>query len=138
MGAARRIVAAVSLLVLAVSLASPLPLGETRARLLRFQASLAGDPGYRSDAMSFWFDPEYAAFLEEVRRRTPETATVTVLVPVRPDLYRYQAYYRLAPRRVVEERWKDQADVVATYKPEVGRAPGGEEIPGGRIWIRPR
>ena len=88
--------------------------------------------------MGFWFDPAYLAFLDAVERRVPETATVIVLTPRTPDLYRYQANYRLAPRRVVEERWMNEADVVATYETEVGRGPGGEEIPGGQIWIRPR
>ena len=133
---ARRALAAFSLLVLAVSLASPLDRRETNDRLRRVAAAFSGDAGYRSDRMSFWFDPEYAAFLQEVARRTPESATVAVLVPRRPDLYKYQAFYRLAPRRVVEERWIGEADVVATYRTERGRGPGGIEIVGGRLWTR--
>jgi hypothetical protein len=86
--------------------------------------------------MGFWFDPDYLGFLDEVGRRVPRAATVAVLVPPRPDLYKYQANYRLAPRRVVEERWLDEADVVATYKSEIGRGPGGEAIPGGLLWKR--
>lgn len=133
---ARRALAVLSLLVLAVSLASPLDVGATAARFRRFAAALAGETEYRSDRMSFWFDPDYAAFLEEVRRRTPESATVAVLVPRRPDLYTVQAHYRLAPRRVVEERWIAEADAVATYRTEAGRGPGGVAIAGGRLWTR--
>jgi hypothetical protein len=133
---ARQALAGLSLVVLAVSLVSPLDRDATVARARRFAAAVSGEPGYRSDRMSFWFDPEYAAFLEDVRRRTPESATVAVLVPRRPDLYKYQAYYRLAPRRVVEERWLGEADVVATYRTETARGPGGIEIAGGRLWTR--
>lgn len=133
---ARRALAGLSLVVLAVSLVSPLDRDATAARSRRFAAAVSGEAGYRSERMSFWFDPEYAAFLEDVRRRTPESATVAVLVPRRPDLYKYQAYYRLAPRRVVEERWLGEADVVATYRTETGRGPGGIEIVGGRLWTR--
>lgn len=132
----KRALAALSLLVLAVSLVSPLDRDGTAGRFRRFAAAVSGDPDYRSDRMSFWFDPDYAAFLDDVRRRTPESATVAVLVPRRPDLYKYQAYYRLAPRRVVEEKWIAEADVVATYRTEIGRGPGGVEIVGGRLWTR--
>ena len=130
--------AKVALLLLALSLITPFQPAQTKARLRRLASALRGDPSYRPENMGFWFDPAYLAFLEEVARRAPETATVTVLTPRAPDLYRYQANYRLAPRRVVEERWADEADVAATYKTEMGRGPGGEEVPGGRIWIRPR
>ncbi len=133
---ARQALAGLSLFVLAVSLASPFDRDATAARFRRFAAALTQEAGYRSDGMSFWFDPDYAAFLEDVARRTPSSATVSVLVPRRPDLYKYQAYYRLAPRRVVEERWIGEADVVATYRTEAGRGPGGVEIVGGRLWTR--
>jgi hypothetical protein len=58
---------------------------------------------------------------------------VTILVPPRPDLYLYEANYQLAPRRVVEERWKDEAAFVATYGNEAGREPQGRRISGGRL-----
>src|SRR5215831_2373639 len=121
----RRALAVLSLLVLAVSLVSPLQPAETRARFERLRQAISGDPGYRADRASFWFDPDYAAFLDDVKRRTPESATVAMIVPERPDLYRYQAVYRLAPRRVVEERWKGEADAIATYFTEKTRGPGG-------------
>ena len=131
----RGVLAVLSLLVLAVSLATPLPTRETRARFDRLTRALAGET-VRSDLAGFWFDPDYAAFLDDVKRRTPESATVAVFVPERPDLYLYQAYYRLAPRRVVEERWKDEADFIATYRTEVGRGPEGVAINGGVLWTR--
>lgn len=132
----RTALAVLCLLVLAVSLASPLQPRETLARFERLRRALSGDPGYRADRMGFWFDPEYSAFLDDVKRLTPENATVAVLVPRRPDLYVFQAYYQLAPRRVVEERWIGEADVVATYRTEAGRGPGGAAITGGRLWTR--
>src|SRR5262245_58170076 len=132
----RGVLAVLSLLVLAVSLVSPLKTRETRARFDRLARSISGKPGWRSDRASFWFDPDYAAFLDDVKRRTPESATVAVVVPKVPDLYLFQAYYRLAPRRVVGERWKDEADFVATYLTEVGRGPEGIAIKGGQLWTR--
>jgi hypothetical protein len=132
----RAALAVLSLLVLAVSLASPLEPRETVARFERLARALAGDPGYRAGQMGFWFDPEYAAFLEDVKRKTPERGTVAILVPRRPDLYLFQASYQLAPRRVVEERWKDEADIVATYRTEAARGPGGVAITGGQLWTR--
>jgi hypothetical protein len=132
----RRALAVLSLLVLAVSLVSPLQPAETRARFQRLRQAISGDAGYRADRASFWFDPDYAAFLDDVKRRTPESATVAMIVPERPDLYRYQAVYRLAPRRVVEERWKSEADAVATYFTEKTRGPGGVAITGGELWTR--
>jgi hypothetical protein len=130
--------AAICLVALAASLLSPHQPEATRERLSRLRRALVGDPdsNYRPESMGFWFDPDYVAFLDEVSRRVPRAATVAVLVPRRPDLYKYQANYRLAPRRVVEERWLDEADVVATYKSEIGRGPGGEAIPGGLLWTR--
>lgn len=137
--ATRVVLAAAAFLVLAVSLRSPFRAGETKARIERLGASLRGDPSYRSENMGFWFDAQFLAFLDEVDRRVPKTTAVTVavLVPRTPDLYRFQANYRLAPRRVVEERWKDEADVIATYGTEAARGPGGEAIPGGQLWVRP-
>jgi hypothetical protein len=136
----RASLAAISLAVLGVSLLSPFRPAQTKERLQRLGSALRGDASYRSENMGFWFDSQYLAFLDEVDRRVPKTAseTVAVLVPRTPDLYRFQASYRLAPRRVVEARWKDEADVVATYKTEAGRGPGGEAIPGGWLWTRPQ
>ena len=133
---ARRLVAALSLLALAASLSSSLRPADAVERVRRLARALSNDPTYRPEAMSFWFDADYAAFLEDVRRRTPETATVAVLVPERPDVYLYQALYRLAPRRVVDGLHTGEADAVATYRTELARGPGGVEIAGGRLWAR--
>ena len=135
----RVVVAAAAYVVLALSLLSPFRPAQTKARIERLESALRGDPLYRAENMGFWFDSRFLAFLDELDRRIPKTAavTVTVLVPRSPDLYKYQANYRLAPRRVVEERWKDEADVIATYQTEAGRGPGGEAIPGGWLWVRP-
>jgi hypothetical protein len=135
----RAALAVLSLAILGVCLVSPRRPAETAARVARLASALRGDPAYRPERMGFWFDARYLAFLDEVERRVPSTTgvTVAVLVPRVPDLYRYQANYRLAPRRVVEERWKDEADVVATYETEAARGPGGDRIPGGWLWIRP-
>jgi hypothetical protein len=132
----RRALAVLSLVVLAVSLVTALPVEETRTRFVRLCRSLAGDPTVHPEAMSFWFDPEYAVFLEEVRRQTPESATVAVLVPSVPDVYIYEAYYRLAPRRVVDERWKDEADFIASYRAESGLRPGERPVAFGSLLAR--
>src|SRR5262245_13557007 len=133
---ARPALTVLALLVLAVSLASSLEPREALARFERLAGALSGHPGYRLGQMGFWFDPDYAGFLEDAEGRTPEHATVAVLVPRRPDLYLYQAVYQLAPRRVVEERWRNEADAVATFKTETARGPGGVAIAGGELWTR--
>jgi len=132
----RRGLATLAVAALAFALASTLPVAETRARLARLATALTGGPGDRPEAAGFWFDPEFAAFLEDVKRRTPDKATVAVLAPATPDVYRYQACYRLAPRRVVDESRLGEADVVATYRTETARGPGGSAISGGLLWIR--
>src|SRR5262249_56625450 len=123
-------VAAVCFAVPGISLLSPVRPAVTKARLARLAGALRGDPSYRPENMGFWFDTEYLAFLDDVDRRLPKTTTLTVavLVPRTPDLYRFQANYRLAPRRVVEERWKDEADAIATYKTAAGRGPSGQPV----------
>ena len=73
-------------------------------RLRRIAQQIHGEDVPRSLTTGFYFDPGYADFLTEITRRTPRDATVAVLVPTRPDLYRYQAVYLLAPRRVVVPR----------------------------------
>ena len=134
----RRLVAALSLVVLAVSLARSLEPGPLVLRAHRLALALAGRPVAPAGSEGFWFDADYAAFLSDIRARTPETATVAVIVPRKPDLYVYQANYQLAPRRVVEERWKDEASYIATYRTEAARGPldGARPITGGTLWAR--
>lgn len=132
----RRLVAALALLVLAVSLASWLKPGPLILRAHRLARALRGEAIAPSEAHGSWFDREYAAFLADVRAATPETATVAVLLPKAPDVYLYQASYQLAPRRVVEARWMDEAGFVATYWTEAPRGPGGRPITHGQLWTR--
>ena len=132
----RRALAALSLLVLAASLVSALSPKETTERVSRLVSALTGGPGYRADAMSFWFDPDYAAFLEDVRRRTPEDATIALLVPASPDVYVYQAVNRLAPRRIVERDREGEARYVAAYRSEDAGRGEGVALPHGWLWER--
>jgi len=132
----RGLTAALSLVALAACLATSLEPAATVVRWRRLVRDLGGDVRPLSQTTGFWFDPEYPAFLADVKSRTPENSTVAVLVPRRPDLYRYQAYYQLAPRRVVEERWKDEASFIATYQTDAGRGPGGDPIAHGQLWRR--
>lgn len=132
----RAAVAALSLLVLALSLVASFEPAATRERWHRLKRGLGGDVRPQGESAGFWFDPDFAAFLDDVKQRTPPDATVAVLVPFRPDLYRYQAYYQLAPRRVVEDRWKDEAAYIATYRTDAARGPGGASIVNGQLWKR--
>ncbi len=129
-------IAVLSLLVLAVSLAGSFEPAATLARWHHLARTLGGNARPEGEATGFWFDPDYAAFLADVKKRTPANATVAVIVPFRPDLYRYQAYYQLAPRRAVEDRWKDEAAFIATYRTDAGRGPGGTPIVNGQLWTR--
>jgi len=132
----RFFVAVVSLLVLAASLTRSFEPAEAFARGRRLARGLGGEVAPQRDAAGFWFDPDYAAFLADLKALTPENATVAVIVPQRPDLYLYQANYQLAPRRVVGERSKDEASFIATYRSEAARGPGGRPIAGGALWAR--
>ena len=132
----RTAIAVLSLLVLALSLASSFEPSATAERWHRLIRSLGGDVRPQGESAGFWFDPDFAAFLADVKKRTPPRATVAVIVPFRPDLYRYQAYYQLAPRRVVEDRWKDEAAFIATYRTDAARGPGGVPIVNGQLWAR--
>lgn len=132
----RGVLAVLSLLVLAFSLLGSLEPAATLARALRLAAALTGRETVPPEAAGFWFDPDYSRFLADVKAATPEDSTVAVLVPQRPDLYLYEASYQLAPRRVVEERWKDEAAFVAAYGTEAGREPQGRRIAGGRLRAR--
>ena len=82
----------------------------------------------------FWFDPAYADFLEDLRRKVPPDATIAVLVPRMPDTYAYLAVYELAPRRVVDAGRASEAAYVATYRTEL--SPKGDPIAQGTLWRR--
>lgn len=132
----RALVAGLCLAVLAASLVRSFQPAETLESARRLGRDLRGEKRPLRDTTGFWFDPDYTAFLADLKAMTPEDATVAVLVPRRPDLYRYQAYYQLAPRRVVEEKWKDEAAFVATYRTEAAREPGGRPIAHGALRAR--
>jgi hypothetical protein len=100
-----------------------------RARLLA--RALAGERVPLREEPGFWFDPDYAVFLEEVKKRVPEGASVAVLAPAWPDVYAYQAAYQLAPRRVVGRRYASEASFVAVYGALEG--PARERIPYGAL-----
>jgi hypothetical protein len=80
----------------------------------------------------FWFDRDYAAFLDAVRRATPSDATVAVAVPPRPPVYLYQAVFTLAPRHVVALEDASSGSYVAYYRDESALSlPRSRRIPGG-------
>jgi hypothetical protein len=132
----RRVLAVALLLILAVSLARFQRGAEVARRWSLLARSVAGQALSPAQGTRFWFDPEYSAFLDALEDRLPPDASVAVLVPSWPDTYRYLAVYRLAPRRVVEARWMDEARAVAVYRTEAGRGPEGVRIPYGTLWMR--
>lgn len=117
-------VAAALLLVLGASAASTLDPGGVARRWRLLVRSVSGERTPPEQTQGFAFDPDYSAFLEDVRRRTPANATVAVVLPESRDVYVYQAAYQLAPRRVVEAAREREASFVATYRavPGSGRA----------------
>ena len=126
---------AISLLfVVGASLAVTLSRPELERRSKLFLRSARGETIPAAEQTRYWFDPAYAAFVEDVRRKTPENATVAVLVPRRPDAYTSIAVYVLAPRRVVDGARAGEAAFIATYRTETG--PGGEPIAQGLLWRR--
>jgi hypothetical protein len=123
-----------SLLVLAISQASTFPFRTVPHRLANARQLFAAHRASRIDPTAYWFDPEYARFLEAVRQRTPETATVALIAPKKLELYIYTAAYALAPRRVVGEAEEGSASFVAIYG--AAQRPGpldGKAIPGGTL-----
>jgi hypothetical protein len=125
--------AAALLVVVAVSMAATLPPADLAARWNRLARSLSGDRIRPAQGTGFWFDRDYAAFLDEVGRRTPVSSTVSVIAPAWPDVYTYQAVYQLAPRRVVDSRRAAEADYVAAYRVDARGAPGAVAIPHGTL-----
>jgi hypothetical protein len=107
-----------------------------RGRLLL--RSFAGETITAAERTGFWFDPDYDAFLREVRRRTPRDATIAVVVPSRPDVYVYQAAYQLAPRRVVEPGRESEATFVAAYRYQYREVlnPDVIAVPNGALFRR--
>jgi hypothetical protein len=133
----RRLPAALLVVVAAwmVATLSPTEIARRGSRLLR---SLAGETITAAERADFWFDPAYAAFLDEVRRRTPRDATIAVVVPPWPDVYVYQAAYQLAPRRVVQPGRESEATFVAAYRYQYRNVPNADvvELPNGALFRR--
>jgi hypothetical protein len=100
--------------------------------------SLSGETISAAETTGFWFDPAYAAFLEEVRRRTRRDATIAIVVPPFPSAYVYQAAYQLAPRRVVEPGRESEATFVAAYRYQYRSMPNPDviELPHGALFRR--
>jgi hypothetical protein len=125
----RRGLPAALLLVVAASMVATLSPTEIARRGSLLLRSLAGETITAAERTGFWFDPAYAAFLEEVRRRTPRDATIAVVVPPWPDVYVYQAAYQLAPRRVVEPGRENEATFVAAYRYQYRNGPNPDVVP---------
>ena len=132
----RRALAGCCLAAVAVSEVRSLHVEEVSRRFRMVGRQIRGERIPPAESTGFFFDPSYAEFLQEVARRTPPNSTVAVLAPSRPDLYRYQAVYDLAPRRVVEASEISQARYVAIYGPEKERWPGGRSLPNGTLHSR--
>ena len=126
------------LVVVAASMVATLSRSEIARRGRLLLRSIAGETILTAEKTGFWFDPPYAAFLEEVRRRTPRDATIAVLVPSYPDVYVYQAAYQLAPRRVVEPGRQNEATFIAAYRyqyrPSRSSSPEVIPLPGGALF----
>jgi hypothetical protein len=135
---ARRGLPAALLVVVAASMVATLSPTEIARRGSLLLRSLAGETVTAAERTGFWFDPAYAAFLEEVRRRTPRDATIAVVVPPWPDVYVYQAAYQLAPRRVVEPGRESEATFVAAYRYQYRNVPNPDVIalPNGALFRR--
>ncbi|HEY3171843.1 MAG TPA: hypothetical protein VGK86_04615 [Thermoanaerobaculia bacterium] len=129
----RRGLAAALLVVVAASMLATLRPGELKRRWHLLARSVSGERISPGEGTGFWFDRDYAVFLEEVRRRTQDNATVAVLAPPWPDVYAYQAAYQLAPRRVVDARRSGEASFVAAYRIDATGAPGAIAIPHGTL-----
>jgi hypothetical protein len=130
----RRLLAAACLLTFALAAAA-------RYEWRNLPRFLQGSLRWRSESdikagasgMSFWFDRDYASFLEAVLEATPSGATVAVGVPMRPPAYLYQAAFTLAPRRVVVLSDAASADYVAYYKDVPASPLRGVRIAGGLL-----
>jgi hypothetical protein len=133
---ARRGLPAALLIVVAASMVATLSPTEIARRGSLLLRSLAGETVTAAERTGFWFDPAYAPFLEEVRRRTPRDATIAVVVPPWPDVYVYQAAYQLAPRRVVEPGRENEATFVAVYRYQYRKLPNPDvaALPNGALF----
>jgi hypothetical protein len=128
--------AGVLLLVLAACLASQLRPAEVASRWRLLERSLSRGSLSATDGTAFWFDPDYAAFVEDLKRHLPENASVAVIIPSQPDVYLYRVAYELAPRRVVDRKFAGEADYIATYRAEMTSSAPGRRISHGTLLER--
>jgi hypothetical protein len=126
---ARRGLAAALLLVLAVAMAATVSPLELARRWKLLARSVAGEKLAPGKGTGFRFDPGFAAFLEDVRQRTPPDATVVVIAPEYPDVYLYEAAYQLAPRRVVQPGRESEASFVAAYRYQYRQSVNPDVVP---------
>jgi hypothetical protein len=128
---ARRGLTAALLLVLALAMVAAF---SPRFRL--FVRSLDG--GLASGVVGDSGDPEYAAFLDGVRRRTPPDATISLVLPAESKAYVSEAEHRLAPRRVFLGREKEAGFVAAfRYQYRDVLNPDVMKVPNGALFRRP-
>ena len=132
----RRVLASLLLAILAVSTAGTLSFRDLARRAKFLGRAIAGREPALAETSGFWFDRNFADFLEDVRRRTPRNATVAVIAPERPDVYTYQAVYRLAPRRVVAADRVDEAGWVAAYGHRGGGGAKATPVAHGTLFRR--
>jgi hypothetical protein len=83
-------------------------------------------------------DPEYAAFLEGVRRLTPPDATIALVLPSDTKAYLSEAASRLAPRRVVLRGRENEASFVGAYRYQYRDARNRDvmRVPNGALFRR--
>jgi hypothetical protein len=132
----RRSLAAVLALVVAVSIVvlSPLEFARQFRAFARSFVSRAVGHGLGESR-----DPDYAAFLEGVRRLTPPDATIALVLPTDSEPYVSEATARLAPRRIVLRSHEDEATFVAAYRYQYRdvRNPDVMAIPNGALFRGP-
>jgi hypothetical protein len=104
-------------------------------RFRLFVRSLVGETTYRLGESG---DPEYAAFLDGVRRLTPPDATIALVLPADTKPYVSEAASRLAPRRVVLRGREKEASFVAAYRYQYRdvRNPDVMSVPHGALFRR--
>lgn len=87
--------------------------------------------------LSFWFDPQYGAFLDGVARLTPPSETILLVIPPGSEMHLFQAAYQLAPRRIVTQCEYPAVRYVAIYLGvPLTCPPNGVPIPGGLLITR--
>jgi hypothetical protein len=130
----RAALARVLLLLLLGAEAPPSALRDAPARLPEAASWIRPGPAVTP---GFGFDPGYAAFVDAVRKATPESARIALFFPRTTDLYVYRAVYGLVPRVILPAEDWSRADYVAVYgAPAPPPVPSGRPLPGGTLLQR--